>query len=355
MIRIHAVAASVLFAWGVFPTLAAAQRDTASGPRRVASPVVPDIPAFTYLDASPSNVARPSTVRELGMGLLNGLDSLGHVRQGLAFIASPSMVLGASISLARYRSNPLAYILANTDISLASTRASGDSASTRVALGIRSTIFNRLDVLTDGTFTDSIIQPVLDACLAQALGTGTEEAARDAIRKCIEEGESGPDAKVERWANEWVKTHWNAAYLVLAAAVGGTFARSEVNAFDIDGFSAWLAGAVRAGGYGQLAYQLRYNNQPGAGPRTQSLNVGAKGLLGGPAADGFLEFTGTVGLSRGTGGSGAWSAGFEFAPAKDTWLSTGFGSSFSSGQTATLVLIANLRWAVSTQPRFPWK
>lgn len=50
---------------------------------------VPEIPAFTALGASPTQVSRPGALSELGAAVLSGLDSEGQVKAGTALEVAP--------------------------------------------------------------------------------------------------------------------------------------------------------------------------------------------------------------------------------------------------------------------------
>lgn len=58
---------------------------------------IPDIPAFTALGVSPSQVSRPGTLRELAASLASGLSPTGGVQSGLALEVDPLLLAGREV------------------------------------------------------------------------------------------------------------------------------------------------------------------------------------------------------------------------------------------------------------------
>lgn len=129
---------------------------------------VPDDPAFAFLGASPKNVANPGTIPKLGIAFANGINGNGQVHSGLAISFLPSTVLGLSPTSDTYRQGRPSFWGYNTQVSVATLRTSGDTASTDLALGVR-TIFFGPEPFADPTFQNSIAA-VEDRCLAAGKG-----------------------------------------------------------------------------------------------------------------------------------------------------------------------------------------
>jgi hypothetical protein len=70
----------------------------------------------------------------------------------------------------------------------------------------------------------------------------------------------------------------------------------------------------------------------------------------------FVEVVGTKRLNTVPGVSRSnvqWSSGVEFQIAPDYWLSTGFGKRYAEqGEPDRVVVIANLRWGITSKSRF---
>lgn len=302
---------------------------------------VPESPAFTFLDATPASVSRPTTSRELGVALLSGLDHAGRVQQGFAVEFTPAQLVRTS--LAQYRPGHWQYLLSNLQVSLGTARAAGDSASTDLALGLRTTILDEGDPMTSPTFVRA-----LGDALLKCAPTRPGEAQSPA---CL-----GNSARALREA--WVGQRWNARRLTIAAATGLRFANSAVKDSRGLGWSVWLAGANPLGGWGQVLAQLQYRHRRLADPASprNSVAYGARALAGGGGFDAFVEVTGQSGLGSTTGSdaaNGSWTGGVEFRAADNLWLSAGLGSKVAvQGQPDKVVVIANVRWGISRDRHF---
>jgi hypothetical protein len=111
----------------------------------------PESPAFTVLGMSPQNITRPSSPKALAAALLNGMDQSGNFQTGFAIDTTPYlMILGVKVSLASYSQHYVTRLLARTSLSLGSTRgATSTDKSTRLASGLRATLFDLGDPLGD--------------------------------------------------------------------------------------------------------------------------------------------------------------------------------------------------------------
>jgi hypothetical protein len=129
---------------------------------------IPDDPAFVFLGATPKKVANPGTVSALGLAIADGIDIDGRVNAGLAISFLPSNIIRYSPSPDNYRNGTPGFWLYNTQTSVGTIRASGDTGSTDLGYGLR-TILRGPEPYTDQTFRNSIAS-VLDRCLAEARG-----------------------------------------------------------------------------------------------------------------------------------------------------------------------------------------
>ncbi len=112
---------------------------------------VPDSPAFTVLGVTPENVTHPTTPREFATSLLNGVDERGNFQTGLALDFVPFLTFfGKDTSLKKYADQPLTRFLARTQVSFATAKGVTDEdRSTRLALGLRMTIWDKGDPRSD--------------------------------------------------------------------------------------------------------------------------------------------------------------------------------------------------------------
>lgn len=301
---------------------------------------IPESPAFTFLNATPAQVSRPTSARALAAGILNGASPLtGKLQQGIAIDLAPwSFVQGLRIPLNEYQRNRGKYILANTQLSLATVRASGDSSSTDLALGLRVTFIDRSDPMSDTAFTNELRRRVrsclpelpTEAAMAQAEACNREQA--QAMRK--------------QWLDD--RGHWNDGSLAAAAAGGWRFDQSALKSANWEGWAAWITGALPLGRGGQAIGQVRYNAHNGE--QDNGVAFGGRALYGSAAINAFVEVAGGN-RTGGDDGRADWTGGLEFRAAENLWISTGFGSRSTATGDNRGVLVADLRWQLSDGPR----
>lgn len=340
--RLHGAALAAALA-----LLAAAGGAGAQEAPRALPYAVPESPAFTFLGASPTQVARPSAAGDLALALLSAVDSAGQLRTGLALSGAVWPFLGVDIPLDAYRADRWKYVLANTLVSVGTAPVAGDPAATDLALGLRATLVDRGDPMLDPQ-VPRVLQDALLSCMpSHPPSGGSGAAAREA---CFREA-------VEERAAQFMADRWNAASLTLGLAAGERLRRSRLDEGDFLGAAAWLSGGVPLGRRGQLLGQLRYDHRrPAAGEEARnSVAFGVRAVAGSPRFNLFLEGTGTTLLDPPTpvdGSEREWSGGIEFLLTETLWLSTGFGSRFPEpGEDDTVVFLLDLRWVVSEGAR----
>jgi len=306
---------------------------------------VPESPAFTFLNTSPAEITRPSTPREFGAAVLSGVDENGRPVQGFALEFSPFPVIpGFSVPLRSYQRNFLDRVSYRTQISFGAVRAGGDDASTDLALGVRSTLFDDADPMQSSRFTDSLASSMMK-CIPDEPGQDSTVAL-----SCIEEA-------IAATRTQWTD-RWNGRRLVVAVAFGQRFVNSDPKDRQGLGWSAWALGSNPLGEWGVLLGYLQLGRRyqvPGS-PSFSSLRFGGRVVVGSGGINGFLE---AIGESRFNASAAAddagtsWSAGLEVRATDGVWISTGFGQrNAAAAAPDRLMLIANLRIGISKAPRF---
>ncbi len=108
---------------------------------------VPDVPAITVLDVTPETVVRPSSPRQLVVGVLEGLDPSGELQTGLAFETSPYLLLGGNeeTTIGEYNDSYGVRLLSGTGLSLATAKGTTDDEAVRLAAGLTLTLWDRGD------------------------------------------------------------------------------------------------------------------------------------------------------------------------------------------------------------------
>jgi hypothetical protein len=314
---------------------------------------VPESPAFTYLGTSPAAITRPTTLKNLGADLLQGVGADGQVRQGLAFELTPAFYL-TKVRLRDYQTSWDKYALSNLQLSLGTVRSTGDTASTDLALGARLPFIDSGDPLRNPAFTDSVGARIIAAgCVPGNDSTGGPPADFDpeANATCMARA-------IDSLASSWAAEHWNASALMLAAATGVQLEQSRLGERRWSGLNLWLTGSLGLGRWGSLIVQSTYaDNRRSAVDTLQykALRLGSRLLVGGVRLNGFLEAESEFRWDRSQAvkkDDGQWSAGVEFRVSPELWLSTGFGEPYTAldGPDRTAVF-ANLRWGLSRKAR----
>ena len=300
---------------------------------------IPPSPAFTFLGTNPGSIDRPTTARALAVSLAEDFRA-GEIPRGLAVDVAPwFLVPGLRITPLRYRTDPVAYVMANTQVSLGSLQAKTDTGSTDLALGIRTTVFDRGDPMTDTAYTNEVRRGLLK-CIASVPSNGPT-ADTTALHKCA------ADATVQI-RSRWLESHWNAPSLAVAGALGWRFAESKADASDWLGWAGWVTAGVPLFKGGQVLGQLRYDQRGADG---SGLSYGGRAYLGSASAHAFAEVSHLAVGSEDHPTS--WAGGVEFRAFQSFWLSTGFGTvTRPEAGAQTVAVIANLRWDVSMAPRF---
>lgn len=340
-LRLPVIAA--LVAVGACASSAAGQ---SGAPKAKSIFAVPEIPAASFLDDASLQVTRPGTMQDLASALINGIDRTGHVRQGLALEVAPFLLWGQGIDLKAYRTRP-GFLKANLRLSLATQRTAGDTGSTDISVGIRSTWFDDRDFMRDKSFSDSLGRMMI-ACARRTgpsmPGQPVDTAATNAcLRESIE---------------TYQAPSWNSSSLVIAAAYGLRLEQSVIAQGRGTGGRAWFSYARGVGTWGQL---LSYGAGDYVRGRTRdstysAATVGAKALIGSQRVNGFYQNAWQWRSARASSpideSVGQWSAGIEFSAREGIWISTGFGGAYAEAEAPDRVVVfANLRWGVASTAR----
>jgi len=311
---------------------------------------VPEIPAAALLSGTPLEISRAGTFHDLGSALISGIDRSGRVRQGLAVEAAPFLLWGSGIDLPAYRTR-LGYARANLKFSLATARTAGDSGSTDIAVGIRTTVFDDRDFMRDKAMSDSL-GAILRRCADRFVGPTPGPVDTAKVNGCYRQWRAPLMAS-------WEAPRWNASSLVIAAAYDLRLEESVLRQSRGTGGRAWFSYARGVREWGQL---LTYGGADYVRGRTADSTYtaatgGVRALVGAERVNGFYQNSWQWRDTR-TGsalddGVGEWTAGIEFSAREGIWLSTGFGGAYADASSPDRVVVfANLRWGVASAARF---
>ena len=327
---------------------------------------VPESPAFTVLGVTPQTVAHPTIPREFATSLLNGVDERGNFQTGLALDFVPYLTFfGKDTSLFSYAHHPMERFLARTQISFATTKGVTDEdKSTRLALGLRMTIFDKGDPRVD---------PELEKCYTKALSHPDFETEEFVILPEDNDAEKGKKLRKrgERVAQlievcdvKARKDNWNASAWIVGLAPSWISKTGATKDYVWNGGGFWSTI-----GYGfenvealknnsQLLFHVRYRNNelvPDADDPTlffsqDSLYLGTRlRIAPGETAKSIFSLEGTYIRSRKDKGewdnSRRFSLGFERRIAENIWfaLSVGGQGGRSDGVNHAFVL-SSFKW-----------
>ena len=319
---------------------------------------IPLIPALDFISSDPTDISRPSSVRALAASLYNGIDQDGRVKQGFAIETKLSKLLGISITGDEYIKGGLPYMLYNTQLSLGSVAASGDTTDTDLGWGLRITLFDKADPMANRPYRDTIATAFLD-CLPGPDNPMTEEE----VNACLAQKKQAQNGKTRR--ENFIASNWNASWMTLAYA-GGTRLKgsklkkgTETNL----GNEVWLAGGVKLDSWGQFSYMAKWSqtSRVEIDELINEFNLGAKLLIGQPQYNIFGEFSYNPLVYPGSYENNmmidpdqvfSWTVGLEFRLTDQLWLTAGLGEEADKiiGNNG-IQLISGLRTGISDHAR----
>jgi hypothetical protein len=110
----------------------------------------PTSPAAKLIGASDRIVGTISTPDQFGFEVLNGLDNDGNFNTGISVDTLPYVLIkGNGLTLEEYRNSGFQRFLANTKLSIATTKATDNSSIARAGLGLEFVLLNEGDPRRD--------------------------------------------------------------------------------------------------------------------------------------------------------------------------------------------------------------
>lgn len=225
---------------------------------------LPDDPAFTLLDDNPSDILRPSSVKEFAFSLASFIDTATGgfaIPQAFAVEFSPGLLIGGNdLSLSEYQRNPWLYRLR---LSAGTRRLTGTAAPSEISVGIRTSFIDESDLRTDTALlsrvtaiTDQILQvaaasigrPSSDGSGAEVISysqlTPSGQAQVDSLNTLLQ-------AAIAQAQNQAAE-QWNGRALDLAVAALFSSQDSLVKGLQTSEVAGWLTWAEGFGTWGQL-------------------------------------------------------------------------------------------------------
>lgn len=208
---------------------------------------VPESPAFVALGITPDKVTRPTSPRQLGAALLNGVDDQGNLQTGIAIDFVPYLALGPGdrLTLAEYRQNDfldaisVRRLASRFAISAATSKGTdSDDKSVRLAVGFRLTPWDEGDARLN-TSIDRCVTKQHDVLHARLRGVGPLE--RTELRKTLGFAADGTDDglmwnrladEIKAHGAEWVRNTYLVPAVRTVVKPDGTQAREVVKNAD---------------------------------------------------------------------------------------------------------------------------
>lgn len=312
---------------------------------------VPAIPALDFISSDPADISRPSNVKKLAASLYNGIDEQGNVKQGLAIEAKVAEYLPIKIDPKEYRTNRLKYVLYNTQFSLGTIATSGDSKSTDLGWGVRLTLFDKSDPMTNNDYTKEFEKVMLECGPKNPL-----DSKDDNFKKCLSD-------KARPVLEKFTKEKWNASWLTLAYAGGSRLKGSKISEGRTLGHQVWLSGGFPIKYWGQFSYLAKWSEEFSEETlkNIQEFEIGGKLLAGTKSFNLFAEASYNPLLNKDdfvlnslvmTDKVFSWLVGVEFRVTDGVWAVAGIGEEAERivGNDG-LQLLSGIRMGISDKSR----
>jgi hypothetical protein len=324
---------------------------------------VPDAPAFKVLGVQPSNIMRPSTVREVGISVGNLLESGGVLPKAFAAEFSPAMLLGGSdLSLKKYQDNRFLY---RSRISIGTE--SMQDGTTDLAIGFRFTLLDESDLRTNKAFTDSLTSIVtainqardasMNYVILKVLKMPMEDYAslddNDPKKKEIDEmidgrasaSRSALDTKIVKTREAVRELNWNKSIIDLGFAILGSSPDSLAKNLQASKYAVWATGGFPLGADGQILVGLNgtlTKDDLGKFAHGQG-SVVIRGYYGSNFMKGFMEGSGNG--SDNLAATYDLNLGAELRMTDGLWLDMAVGLMKRVAEGAQISTSLNLRFA----------
>lgn len=267
---------------------------------------VPDAPAFKALGTDPSEILRPSDAKQFALIIPNFLSgSKVVVPSSFAAEVSPGLLL-SNYSLNDYYNKPALRALVKTRFSIGS--AADESIGRKVALGIRTTLFESKEFKADRAFINEnirnrFLKPIhkrVDSAFEAYVALHPEvlenqELAKQKkaeIKKSLVESGVIVDLPqvIDSLKNVYKKKYWNATRLDVAYSYVAQTKDSLVKNLVTDRHIFWLAGSIRPGcNWAQLLFSVNTKLYSIEGAHKSDWVINHRTYIGANTIKGFLE------------------------------------------------------------------
>jgi len=306
--------------------------------------IIPDAPAFKLIDVDESKILRPTSVRELGVGVsdFTGADnSILTIPRAFAFEVAPFLLLsGKNLTLKDYQSKPALYRLR---VSGATKRLQGESGPSQIAFGLRVSLIDESDLRMNTTYIDTvteITEKINSIFVAARKRAGPPPNNEIVLTPQEEEMINNLNKKIKE---DWTEEKWNADVLDIAFALRATSSDSTGKNLETDKYSFWTTYGHGLGKNGQwlLGGNAGFERDSTGGDFKFDWSVSSRIYIGANKFKGFIEAQAAKMESKDL--NFLLNSGGEVSIGKDIWLVFSAGAE-RSGETDDWNVVSNFKF-----------
>lgn len=307
---------------------------------------IPESPAFKLINVDESNILRPTSVRELGVGVsdFTGDDnSILTIPRAFAVEVAPFLLLGGkNLTLKDYQSKPALYRLR---VSGATKRLQGGSGPSQIAFGLRVSLIDESDLRTNKTYIDSVtaFTGAINEIFVQARKrAGPPPNNEIVLTPQDEEMINNLNKKIKE---DWTEEKWNADVLDIAFALRAMSSDSTGKNLEADKFSFWTTYGHGLGKNGQwlLGGNAGFERDSTGGDLKFDWSVSSRIYIGANKFKGFIEAQAAKMASEDL--NFLLNSGGEVTIGKDVWLVFSAGAE-RNGETGDWNVVSNFKFKV---------
>lgn len=217
---------------------------------------LPDAPAFQLINVNPSQILRPSSVREFAVSMSNALDPMSglSIPKAFALEFAPMLLFGGpSLSLSKYQKNPWLYRLR---LSAGTRRLQGQAGPSEIALGVRISLIDKSDLRTDQAFIKQITdidRDIVNVVINHIPPTGNPgEVQLSTLPSEVQDAINSLNQKKSALIADKADVKWNKKAMDVAFAVRFVSKDSLGKDLSTNDLAAWMTYATGFGDWGQL-------------------------------------------------------------------------------------------------------
>ncbi len=305
---------------------------------------VPDAPAFSILNYTPSVIIRPSTTREIALAIADFVRGGSVLPRAFAAEFSPGLLIGGrNLTINAYNEKPFWY---RTRISVASRSADDNSGRTQASLGIRFTLLDEADPRTDAEFLEGLttlavnINRAVSRRVLDTPPTGTGPVVVD------EPDVQALELELQQLRIRQREDRWNASVAEAATAVRFGSADSLARNARSEKYQAWVAGAFGVKEWGQFLFNLTGSLEREASGRMDSTSIAMNSRFYFGSNELKVYGEGQITAIGSSPALYLFNIGGEFNPVSSFWLEFSAGFEKLGNNPAVIRTSFHVRWSL---------